>query len=79
MISGTPVIAFDRGAIGELIVDGVTGILCRNEDELVEAVDRVDDLSPINCRTHALAHFTALEMYFRHMSILDKVRLGENW
>jgi len=38
MACGTPVIAFNRGAAPELIVDGETGYIVRDVDEMVEAV-----------------------------------------
>ena len=40
MMCGTPVIAFNRGAMKELIVDGKTGFLV---DDIKEAIDAVDD------------------------------------
>ena len=39
MVCGTPVIAFKRGAMPELILDGKTGFLVNNVEEAVEAVN----------------------------------------
>src|SRR5256714_13025159 len=41
---GTPVLAFDEGASSEVVEDGVTGFLCRNEAHMAEAIDRIDGL-----------------------------------
>jgi glycosyltransferase involved in cell wall biosynthesis len=54
---GTPVVTLDRGAAPEVVRDGVTGILCRTEAELVDAVPRAMALSPEACRSHAEARF----------------------
>jgi glycosyltransferase involved in cell wall biosynthesis len=55
---GTPVIAFDRGAAPEIIVDGVTGFLVKNEDEMIEAVGKAGTIDPYACRRHMEAHFS---------------------
>ena len=79
MISGTPVIAFRRGAMPELIVDGMTGFLCDTTDEMVEAVGKLDTLSPVDCRRHAVKKFSATAMYKRHMELLELAGSGTTW
>ncbi len=54
---GTPVVALARGSAPEVVHDGVTGILCRNEAELAAALPRAMALRPEDCRAHALARF----------------------
>jgi glycosyltransferase involved in cell wall biosynthesis len=52
---GTPVIAFRRGGLGEVIVDGVTGFLVPPDDvrAAAEAVSKVAGISRAACRDHA--------------------------
>ena len=52
---GTPVVAFRRGALPEVIVDGVTGFLTDPDDHhaAAEAVTRAPALSRSACRLHA--------------------------
>lgn len=50
---GTPVVALRRGSAPELIVDGVTGVLCADEAEMAEAVPRAMALDPAACRVQA--------------------------
>jgi glycosyltransferase involved in cell wall biosynthesis len=57
MACGTPVIAFARGAAPELIVDGETGFLVGDVDSMVEALGKIDTISPIRCRRHVEANF----------------------
>ena len=39
LAAGTPVIALRRGAVPEVIEDGVTGFICDDVDEMVAAVE----------------------------------------
>jgi glycosyltransferase involved in cell wall biosynthesis len=52
---GTPVVAFDRGALHEVILDGVTGFLVAPDDvrAAADAVRRTAQLSRSRCREHA--------------------------
>ena len=56
LMSGTPVLASHAGGIPE-VVSREVGFLCRNEDDYVHAVGRLDEISPERCRAHALEHF----------------------
>jgi UDP-glucose:tetrahydrobiopterin glucosyltransferase len=55
---GTPVVAFKRGALGEVIVDGLTGFLVAPDDidAAADAVRKASGLSRSKCRAHAERH-----------------------
>jgi glycosyltransferase involved in cell wall biosynthesis len=50
MACGTPVIAFNRGSMPELIEDGVTGFLVDTVEEAVRAVEKVDTIDRTRVR-----------------------------
>lgn len=58
MATGTPVIATAVGSVAEIVVDGVTGVLCRGFSDMVDAVEQVGSLDRRACRDHAERHFS---------------------
>jgi glycosyltransferase involved in cell wall biosynthesis len=61
-VVGVPVVALRRGALPELIDDGVTGVLCDRPDELPDAINRAFELPRPLCRMHAERRFDARRM-----------------
>lgn len=58
MACGTPVVALRRGAVPELVVDGLTGVVVDQPDQLPGAITRARHISPAACRKHVEASFT---------------------
>ena len=52
MACGTPVLSLRRGAVPEVVVDGVTGFVREQADELVDAIGHLGDIDPQACRSH---------------------------
>lgn len=73
MAAGTPVIALRRGAVPEVVVDGVTGFVCDDVDEMVDAVDRLAEIDPDECRRHA-ASFDTASMCIDYERVYQSVR-----
>ncbi|GHA34049.1 hypothetical protein GCM10007103_14520 [Salinimicrobium marinum] len=78
MMCGTPVIAYSKGSMPELIVHGVTGFLVKDIPEAVVAVQKLDDLDPENCRTHAETNFSMEKMINSYIAAYKKVIAGYN-
>jgi glycosyltransferase involved in cell wall biosynthesis len=62
MACGTPVIAFNRGAVPEIVEEGLTGFIVEDESSAVAAVDRISGLSRKTIRERFERHFTARRM-----------------
>ena len=62
MACGTPVIAYRRGSMPELIDDGVTGFLVDSFDEAVAAIDRISEIDRTACRRAVEDRFTVGRM-----------------
>jgi glycosyltransferase involved in cell wall biosynthesis len=77
MACGTPVIAFNRASAPELVVDGETGYIVRNVDEMAEAVGRLDRLNPYRCRQHVEERFDAPIMLQRYLEIYQRILTWE--
>lgn len=61
LMSGTPVLCSANGASPEMI-DGETGLVCRDEDDYLQALAHLPTLSPKACRAKALRDFHYLRM-----------------
>lgn len=57
MACGTPVVALCRGAVPEVVVDGVTGFIRSDPSELPAAVEAADALDPRACRSRVERFF----------------------
>ena len=57
MISGTPVLAYRRGSMPELVVDGVSGTLVDGLEEAIGAVAKTQDVDRGGCRDYAVGKF----------------------
>jgi glycosyltransferase involved in cell wall biosynthesis len=77
MSCGTPVIAFDRGAMREIIQDGKNGFICHNAEEMVEAVNKVDKINRSYCRKYVEKNFAISNMVKGYENSYKKV-LGLN-
>lgn len=62
MACGTPVIAWKRGSVPEIVEHGVTGFVVETEREAVEAVERSAGLDRARIRRRFEARFTAARM-----------------
>ncbi len=60
--SGTPIIATRFGALPEIIIEGKTGFLVDSIEEAAAAVNKLDSISPADCRKNAEERFSAQHM-----------------
>ena len=73
MACGTPVVALRAGAVTEVIVDGVTGVVCDSPAELPAAIGTAERFDPAACRRHVAAHFGIGQFGARYERIYQDV------
>ena len=70
---GTPVIAYARGSMAELIADGVDGALVTDVETATAAVDRVGGLDRQAIRASAVARFARARMVEQYVDVYHSV------
>jgi glycosyltransferase involved in cell wall biosynthesis len=69
---GTPVIARRRGSVPEVIRDGVTGLICETDDDMVAAVRRVTTLDRAACRQEFEQRFSVQRMASDYLGLYER-------
>ncbi|MEE9324614.1 MAG: glycosyltransferase family 4 protein [Dehalococcoidia bacterium] len=62
MAAGTPVIAYPKGAMPEIIRDGLNGFLVQSEEEMVAALGKVASIDRKQCRRWVETNFPVEKM-----------------
>jgi glycosyltransferase involved in cell wall biosynthesis len=70
---GTPVAALDRGAVREIVDDGVTGVVFGDLDEMAQGLNRVFDLDRQRVRAQAVQRFGADRMVDEYVSVYQRL------
>src|ERR1700761_2637776 len=73
MLCGTPVIAFNKGSMPELIKHNSTGFLVDNIDEAVAAVDQVKLINRTDCRDWAESQFSCDKMVDDYLKLYQQI------
>jgi glycosyltransferase involved in cell wall biosynthesis len=73
MACGTPVIAFRQGSVPEIVEHGVTGFICDDEDDMVEAIQHIDEIDRARCREIAEQRFSVPRMARDYVRIYSEL------
>ncbi len=73
MLCGTPVIAFNKGSMAELIKHKQTGFLVNTVDEAVDAVGQLSTIKRIDCHQWAKAQFSKEKMAADYWELYKQV------
>ena len=76
MACGTPVVAYPRGAVPEVLADGVTGWIVEGIEEAVQAVGRMSAISRARCRQIFEERFLASRMAQDYLRIYKELLGG---
>jgi glycosyltransferase involved in cell wall biosynthesis len=73
MACGTPIIAFNRGSVPEILEHGVTGLIVEDETEAVAAIGRVGELSRTRVRESFERRFTVQRMAEDYLALYRRL------
>jgi len=73
MACGTPVIAFGRGSVPEIVKHKETGFIVRTEGEMVRAVKEIHKIDRSACRRHIEKHFSLKRMVENHEKVYARL------
>jgi glycosyltransferase involved in cell wall biosynthesis len=76
MACGTPVAALDRGAVREVVDDGITGVVFANLDDMAQGLPRVLQLNRRLVREHAVTRFGAARMVDEYVAVYQQLAKG---
>jgi glycosyltransferase involved in cell wall biosynthesis len=76
MASGTPVVAFARGSVPEIVKDGETGFIVNSVEAMVQAIGRIDRVDRRACRSHVVANFSIERMTEGYEALYQRLASG---
>ncbi len=77
MACGTPVVAFRRGSIPELIKNGKNGYIVETNEEMAEAIKSIGTIDRNFCRKFALQHFNVGKMTDEYEIVYQAILHGD--
>lgn len=73
MACGTPIIAFRRGSVPEVVDDGKTGFIVDNTSAMAKAVAKIDSINRKQCRKHVENNFSLTQMLDGYEKVLTDI------
>ena len=73
MFCGTPVIAFKKGSMKELILDRKTGFLVHSVEQAGEAVQNIPSIDRKETRKHAVENFSREKMIDAYIDVYEEI------
>lgn len=80
MATGGPAIAWDDGALKEIVADGITGfVVPKTVEAMVDAVRRVDEIKPVACKRRVEEKFSRQVMASNYLTLYNQVMAGDEF
>lgn len=73
MACGTPVIAFNKGSMPEIIIHKKTGFLAENINEALEFIKDINKINRIDCRIHVEKKFSKERMAQEYIKVYKEI------
>jgi glycosyltransferase involved in cell wall biosynthesis len=75
MLCGTPVIAYEKGSMAELLLNGKTGFLVNNISEAIDALKDIKKIDRKFCRAWSENNFSQKKMISDYLAVYEKILL----
>jgi glycosyltransferase involved in cell wall biosynthesis len=73
MACGTPVIGFARGAVPEVVEDGITGFVVKDINAMLEAVERLPEIDRAACRARVERMFSDTTVVDAYLAVYNEM------
>jgi glycosyltransferase involved in cell wall biosynthesis len=77
MACGTPILAFNEGAVAEIVVHGKTGFVVESLTDMIAEVGLIDCIDPGECRRHVEDRFSIARMANSYSELYQQI-VGES-
>lgn len=79
MSCGTPVIAWNNGALPEIVDHNKTGFICNSIEDIKNAIRNIDSIKQEDCRKRVEENFTYQVMAKKYIKLYKKLIDGKSW
>ncbi len=79
MVSGTPVIVSDIPPFHEIVQEGVTGFICKDNKDYLRAIERLPEIQTSACRDHVIKNFNSTKMAKEYENLYEQILNGKHW
>jgi glycosyltransferase involved in cell wall biosynthesis len=73
MACGTPIVAFAKGAVPEIVRNGKTGFVVDSLESMVKAIERIEDIDRRECRQHVEKRFSIQRMAEGYAALYERL------
>jgi glycosyltransferase involved in cell wall biosynthesis len=78
MACGTPVIAFNRGSVPEVVIDGVNGYRCDTLDQMIDCVTKINRIERSKVREDAEKRFSSTVIAKQYLELYSNLIENKN-
>ncbi len=73
MACGTPVLAFNKGSVPEIVIHGKTGFVVYSNYDMIKAVGEIQHIDPNDCRSHIKDNFSIATMAGKYSELYQRI------
>jgi len=78
LAAGTPVIGTNKGAIPEIIDNGVNGFVCDSFDEIINAIENINLIDRKKCRAKAVNEYSKEKFILNNLNMYETIIANNN-